>query len=58
VHSLSRGDEGLSSTRGDSVLTDLPGSPATIAGIIAADEIIMVLRWPSPDDSIMLAIWM
>src|SRR5439155_11462907 len=53
-YSLSGLDGALSSARGDSVLTDLPSSPAAIAGIIATDEIIMVLHWPwSPKDSIM-----
>jgi len=54
VDFLSGLDRALSSTSDDSVLIELPGSPAAIAGIMAADEIIMVLRWPnSPGDSIM-----
>jgi len=43
---------------GDSVLIELPGSPAAIAGIIAIDEPIMALRWRnSPAGSIMPAGW-
>jgi hypothetical protein len=56
VDFLSGLDRALSSARGDSVLTDLPGSPAAIAGIIAADDSIMVLRWPISADNSMLRI--
>jgi hypothetical protein len=58
VDFLSGLDGALSSASGDSVPIDLPGSPAAIAGIMAADENIMVLRWPnSLDKSIMLEDW-
>jgi hypothetical protein len=56
VRFLSGLDRALSSTSGDSVLIELPGSPAAIAGIIAVDESIMVLRWPISADNSMLGI--
>jgi len=58
VDFLSGLDGALSSGSGGSALIELPGSPAAIAGIITADEIIMVLRWPNRShNSIMPANW-